>query len=83
MSGQKCRRCLLRELEQGQELYEAIKARREKLPPEERASDEAYEARLALCRQCQELQNATCMQCGCYVESRAAKQRMYCPLGRW
>lgn len=83
MSERKCRQCLLWELIQGQDLYEVMKAYRVEVPPEDRTPEEDYEARLTICRRCRELQGATCMQCGCYVEFRAAKRYMYCPMGRW
>ena len=50
-----------------------------------RTPDALYETRLACCRDCEALQNGTCMQCGCYVEMRAARSDMHCPLTepRW
>ncbi len=50
-----------------------------------RASDEDYRARLALCQECSELLSGTCRLCGCYVETRAAKKGLQCPMvpPRW
>lgn len=50
-----------------------------------RAGDGDYRARLAICRECPELLNGTCRLCGCYVETRAAKKGMQCPMvpARW
>ena len=83
MSDTRCRRCLLRELAEGQELYESVKAYRAELPEDVRTTDAAFEARLEHCRSCPYLNNATCMQCGCFVEIRAAKRDIHCPMGSW
>ena len=83
MSEVKCRRCLLSELAQGRELYESVRAYRAELPPEERTEDREFEARLRECRECGYLANATCMQCGCFVEIRAAKRDIHCPINNW
>ena len=50
-----------------------------------RTPEDAYRARLALCQECPELMNGTCRLCGCYVETRAAKKGMGCPMvpARW
>ncbi len=29
------------------------------------------------------LSDGMCMECGCYVQVRAAKSPLYCPIGRW
>lgn len=83
MSDTRCRRCLLRELAEGRELYESVKAYRNELSEDVRAADAEFESRLDSCRACKYLQNATCMQCGCYVEIRAAKKDIHCPMGSW
>ena len=83
VSDTRCRRCLLRELAEGQELYESVKAYRAELPEDVRTTDAAFEARLERCRSCPYLNNATCMQCGCFVEIRAAKRDIHCPMGSW
>ena len=50
-----------------------------------RTPEDAYQARLALCRECDQLMNGTCRLCGCYVETRAAKRAQGCPMvpPRW
>ena len=83
MSETKCRRCLLRELAEGKELYEELRTYRAELPVEVRTADGEFERRLDMCRSCRYLQNATCMQCGCFVEFRAAKRDIHCPMGSW
>ena len=54
------------------------------LPAKKRTPDAAYAARLACCKACDALNAGTCMQCGCYVEMRAARLDMHCPKeGQW
>ena len=55
------------------------------MPAAKRTPDADYERRLAACKECRHLENGTCMQCGCYVEMRAARTDMHCPLrgGPW
>ena len=77
-----CRRCLLAQTDPAG-LYQAVLRRIEQLPPDERATDAEYRARLAVCAECAELQNGICAQCGCFAELRAAKTAMYCPLRNW
>lgn len=50
------------------------------LPDGVRASGAAYAARLEICAACEHRQRFTCVLCGCYVQARAAKARMRCPL---
>jgi len=71
-----CRRCLLRELDR--EAYASIYAYIGSLPEEERAEPSEYARRLELCKSCESLRNGMCALCGCFVEVRAAKKRMYC-----
>lgn len=79
-----CRRCLLEEMADQQEYYKSIQHLRSIMPQEERTSDEVYDARLAVCKACDQLNAGTCLQCGCYVEARAARIDMHCPMGgRW
>ena len=79
---QPCKRCLLEEMETEQPLYELIRQRIALLPDGERTPDPEYRRRLALCRACDQLQRGTCLQCGCYVEIRAAKHLLHCPNSR-
>ena len=48
------------------------------LSPEDKVSDEEYEQRLLICRQCSHLLSGMCGKCGCYVEMRAAKTLPRC-----
>lgn len=78
-------RCLLRADESQRPLYEIVKDYIDTLAPDQRADDATYAARLKRCEACEHLFDGTCALCGCYVEIRAAKQRMGCPdvPGRW
>ena len=60
-----CRRCLLREVPEGQALAEIVAERIALMPGEQRVSPEDYEARLTLCRSCDHLVSGTCVLCGC------------------
>lgn len=79
----RCRRCLLREMQDENDYYQSVLRYRAGLDARIRTPDDAYEQRLAACRQCDELQSGTCGQCGCYVEMRAARYDQHCPWGRW
>lgn len=76
----RCRRCLLREMTGQNDYYESVKRYRATMPAAKRTPDADYERRLAACKECRHLENGTCMQCGCYVEMRAARTDMHCPL---
>lgn len=79
----RCRRCLLREMTDENNYYQSVVFYRSTLPAHKYTPDAAYEQRLLGCKACDELQNGTCMQCGCYVEMRAARLDMHCPMGHW
>lgn len=73
-----CKKCLLSDIEPGEEL-KRINALIERLPKSEKVTDGEYKRRLDICRECDYLSEATCLQCGCYVELRAIKQDAKCP----
>ena len=75
-----CRRCLLQEMADENDYYQSVVRYRATLPAQKRTPDDAYAARLARCKACDQLNAGTCMQCGCYVEMRAARTDMHCPL---
>lgn len=52
------------------------------LSPEDKVSDEEYEQRLLICRQCSHLLSGMCGKCGCYVEMRAAMKVRHCQMFR-
>ena len=78
MSREECKRCLLLERAR-EELYQSIQAHLQRIPAKQRAGEELYQKRLALCKECEELISGTCIKCGCYVEFRAAFLNQKCP----
>lgn len=79
-----CRRCLLQEMTDENDYYQSVVRYRAALPAKKRTPDAEYAARLACCKACDALNAGTCMQCGCYVEMRAARLNMHCPKeGQW
>lgn len=80
----RCRWChILREITGSEEYFRTVRSLRASLPEEERTPDAEYEVRLILCRDCGELQGRTCMQCGCFVDAKAARLAMHCPMELW
>lgn len=76
-----CKKCLLREMaEADQKMIEKYK---EAIKKADRVSEEQYEARLTICKDCDYLNAGTCGACGCYVELRAAAQISRCPYKKW
>lgn len=73
-----CKRCLIDAISE-KELFASIRARIDDLPESERAPEPIYAERLSICQSCDALIGGTCMQCGCFVQLRAAKARMHCP----
>ena len=76
-----CKRCLLRDL--AEEDQKDLKKYLAAIKPAERASEALYEERLAVCRECDLLAEATCEACGCYVEFRAYAAISRCPKKKW
>ena len=77
-----CTRCLLRDFSREQYekiIVEGIKA----LPPEELVSDTVLSGRLQICKDCEKINQGTCLACGCYVEIRAATKKGKCPYKKW
>lgn len=77
-----CTRCLLADFDR--EKYESLigKSLRD-LPAADIAPDEVTKARLSVCRDCDKLNQGTCLACGCFVEIRAALVRGKCPYKKW
>jgi hypothetical protein len=50
------------------------------LPQEIRAPEAEYTRRLSLCEDCSHRIHFTCTLCGCYVQARAAKRNLKCPI---
>ncbi|MCR4649860.1 MAG: DUF6171 family protein [Lachnospiraceae bacterium] len=77
-----CRRCLISDM--GEEAYrEMIGGHIDIIKAADRSSDELYNKRLEVCRECEKLNAGTCLSCGCYVEIRAAMKRSGCPAKKW
>ena len=82
-SGRACRRCLTRDM-QGQEKYFAnLHEYINNLEADIKASEEIYEERLSVCKECELLMQGMCRTCGCYVELRAAIRNRSCPNEKW
>ena len=79
----KCKRCLLKELADKEDVYAYVLKTRQLLSDNEKADDNLYDIRLNTCKQCDSLMDATCLKCGCYVEIRALKKSSRCPVKRW
>lgn len=77
-------RCLLRDAGEA-EMAAVIAEYVAGLDEDIRTAEADYRARLAVCEGCEQLLNGTCRLCGCYVETRAAKKGLSCPMvpPRW
>ncbi len=76
-----CARCLLRDMTRAD--AEMIEKYKNELKAQDQVDDDEYERRLALCKNCVQLNAGTCMSCGCYVELRAAMKAAHCPRKSW
>lgn len=74
-----CRRCLENDISENA-LREYLDGFAASLPENLRAKESIYLNRLALCEPCSHRIGYTCTLCGCYVQARAAKKYMRCPL---
>ena len=79
-----CKKCLLRDMGEA-EAFENMYQYIANLSPEDKVSDEEYEQRLLICRQCSHLLSGMSGKSGCYEEMRAAMKVRHCPdvPGRW
>ncbi len=77
-----CTRCLLKDF--SKEQYEAIIVNGLSSLPEEDLTDKsASDKRLDICRECEKLNQGTCLACGCCVEIRASLKKGKCPYEKW
>ena len=76
-----CRRCLLRDLSEADR--QNITKYKDAIKKAHRVSEETYETRLAVCKECEKLHAGTCSACGCYVELRALTKNGTCPHRKW
>ncbi len=79
----KCKKCLLNEIVGKEDVYKKVQELKRLLSPEEKVSQEEYDRRLGICKECDRLLEATCQKCGCYVEIRALKTDSHCPAKNW
>ena len=75
-----CKMCLIREMDQAGIDIEKYKSA---IKMEDRVTENVYEERLSVCKQCQKLNAGTCFSCGCYVELRALGKTNHCPDKKW
>jgi hypothetical protein len=47
------------------------------------ATDEQKNARLAICRACENYLDGSCRLCGCGLETKAGWSDQACPIGKW
>jgi len=75
--------------EQGKNLfktaYDILKGKIEDPSQPVLVSDEAYNARLSICRSCDHLEpkEEQCKLCGCYMKVKAKVTVAYCPDKKW
>lgn len=62
-----------------QNMYEYIKNLDEAI----KTDQPLYEKRLAVCADCNYLNDGLCGACGCFVEMRAALKKNCCPYNKW
>lgn len=78
----RCYKCLLRETDPDvyfKNLHDYI----ENLDEEIKASKRVYDERLAICKECDYLENGMCRACGCFVELRASIKSNVCSYAKW
>ena len=83
MSGAEAKcRCLLRDAFP-EDYRKYVDGLLQTIPGAEKLPEDQYRRRLDACRDCDQLNNGTCMGCGCLVELRAAYKKQRCPFRRW
>ena len=77
-----CTRCLLKDY--SKEVYEKLIVEGLKaLPAEDLTTEDVTAKRLEVCKDCEKINQGTCLACGCYVEIRAALKAGKCPYSKW
>ena len=77
-----CTRCLLKDFSK-EDYDKIIVSGLSALPAGELVSDEVTTKRLEICKDCEKINQGTCLACGCYVEIRAATRKGKCPYSKW
>ena len=44
---------------------------------------EVFEARLAICEKCSDIDGTVCKHCGCHMDSKCQLSLSECPIGKW
>lgn len=76
-----CKRCLLKDMAEAD--YKKIEKYKDAIKKDDRVSENEYEQRLQICKECDNLNEGTCNACGCYVELRALGKISSCPYNKW
>lgn len=78
----RCRKCLLQDYDL-QAYQQKIQELIERIEPELRTEGKLYASRLAVCEECDYLQEGMCGACGCFAKLRAAVRKQICPYKKW
>ena len=78
-----CKKCLMRDMQDKAEYFQNLQSYIDNLAPDTKASEELYEERLGICKECELLLEGMCRSCGCYVELRAVIEKNACPNRKW
>ena len=77
-----CTRCLLKDFSK-EDYDKIIVSGLSALPAGELVSEDVTARRLDICKDCEKINQGTCLACGCYVEIRAATRKGKCPYSKW
>ena len=77
-----CTRCLLKDFSK-EDYDKIIVSGLSALPVGELVSEDVTARRLEICKDCEKINQGTCLACGCYVEIRAATRKGKCPYSKW
>ena len=78
-----CKKCLIKDIADGEEVFRNLYEYIENLDEDIKVSNQVYNERLNVCKQCDSLLAGMCRHCGCYVEMRAIVAKNYCPVKKW
>lgn len=78
-----CRKCLTRDMIGQEEYFKNLQEYIANIETELKVTEDLYEERLAVCKDCELLLEGMCRSCGCYVELRAAMKKNACPRHKW
>lgn len=78
-----CRKCLTRDMIGQEEYFKNLQEYIMNIEQDLKVSEDLYEERLTICKDCDLLFQGMCRSCGCYVELRAALKKNACPRQKW